>query len=136
MSRVVLVTGGSKGIGLAIAREQLGRRECALTRFARMSPQKVREVARQIQGLPAEEAIQLLRFIPRKSARLLSKTLASAIANAENNHQLSSADLVVVSATVNQGPVLKRSLPAARGSAHPIHKSMSHIRVALASATK
>ena len=52
----------------------------ALTRFARMSPQKVREVARQIQGLPAEEAVQLLRFIPRKSARLLSKTLASAIA--------------------------------------------------------
>ena len=69
----------------------------------RMSPQKVREVARQIQGLPAEEAIQLLRFIPRKSARLLAKTLASAIANAENNHNLSSSDLVIVSATVNQG---------------------------------
>jgi len=101
-----------------------------------MSPQKVREVARQIQGLPAEEAIQLLRFIPRKSARLLGKTLASAIANAENNHNLSSSDLVVVSATVNQGPVIKRSMPAARGSAHPIHKSMSHIRVALASPTK
>lgn len=101
----------------------------ATTRFARMSPQKVREVARQIQGLPAEEAIQLLRFIPRKSARLLGKTLASAIANAENNHNLSSSDLVIVSATVNQGPVIKRSMPAARGSAHPIHKSMSHIRV-------
>ena len=74
----------------------------ATTRFARMSPQKVREVARQIQGLPAEEAIQLLRFIPRKSARLLAKTLASAIANAENNHNLSSSDLVIVSATVNR----------------------------------
>ena len=108
----------------------------ATTRFARMSPQKVREVARQIQGLPAEEAVQLLRFIPRKSARLLSKTLASAIANAENNHNLSSSDLVIISATVNQGPVIKRSMPAARGSAHPIHKSMSHIRVSLGSATK
>ena len=108
----------------------------ATTRFARMSPQKVREVARQIQGLPAEEAVQLLRFIPRKSARLLAKTLDSAIANAENNHNLSSSDLVIVSATVNQCPVIKRSMPAARGSAHPIHKSMSHIRVSLGSATK
>ena len=108
----------------------------ATTRFARMSPQKVREVARQIQGLPAEEAVQLLRFIPRKSARILGKTLASAIANAENNHNLSSSELIVVSATFNQGPVIKRSMPAARGSAHPIHKSLSHVRVALGSATK
>lgn len=103
----------------------------ATTRYARMSPQKVRDVARQIQGLGAEEALQLLRFIPRKSARIIAKTLASAIANAENNHNLSSASLVVASATVNQGPAIKRSRPAARGSAHPILRSMSHVKVVL-----
>jgi large subunit ribosomal protein L22 len=107
----------------------------ATTRYARMSPGKVRDVARQIQGMPAEEALQLLRFIPRKSARIISKTLASAIANAENNHNLSSAGLVVVSATVNQGPAIKRFRPAARGGGaprHPILRSMSHVKVVLA----
>ncbi len=100
-----------------------------------MSPTKVREVARQIQGLPATQALDLLRYIPRKSARLVAKTLASAIANAENNHNLSVKTLVVASATVDQGFVIKRFMPAARGSAHPIHKGTSHIKVVLAEST-
>lgn len=100
-----------------------------------MSPTKVREVARQIQGLPATQALDLLRYIPRKSARLVAKTLASAIANAENNHNLSAKTLVVASATVDQGFVIKRFMPAARGSAHPIHKGTSHIKVVLAEST-
>lgn len=103
----------------------------AITKFARTTPQKVREVARQIQGLPASQAVDALRFIPRKSARLLAKTLKSAIANAENNHNLSTENLVVVSARVDQGPVIKRFRPSAKGSAHPIRKSTSHIRVVL-----
>lgn len=103
----------------------------AITKFARMTPQKVRDVARQIQGLPALQAVDLLRFIPRKSARLLLKTLNSAIANAENNNNLSSKDLVVSAATVGQGPVLKRFRPSAKGSAHPIRKSTSHITIVL-----
>lgn len=103
----------------------------AITKFARMTPQKVRDVARQIQGRPALEAVDLLRFIPRKSARLLLKTLNSAIANAENNNNLSPKDLVVSAATVGQGPVLKRFRPAAKGSAHPIRKSTSHITIVL-----
>ena len=100
-----------------------------------MSPTKVREVTRQIQGLPATQALDLLRYIPRKSARLVAKTLASAIANAENNHNLSVKTLVVASATVDQGFVIKRFMPAARGSAHPIHKGTSHIKVVLAEST-
>lgn len=100
-----------------------------------MSPTKVREVARQIQGLPATQALDLLRYIPRKSARLVAKTLASAIANAENNHNLSVKTLVVASATVDQGFVIKRFMPAARGSAHPIHKGTSHIKIVLAEST-
>ena len=107
----------------------------AIHRNARMSPQKVREVARQIQGLPANQALDLLRYIPRKSARLIAKVLASAIANAENNANLSSKSLFVASATVDQCIMIKRFKPAARGSAHPIEKGCSHIRVVLAETT-
>ena len=100
-----------------------------------MAPTKVREVTRQIQGLPATQALDLLRYIPRKSARLVAKTLASAIANAENNHNLSSKSLIVASATVDNGMVIKRFMPAARGSAHPIHKGTSHIKIVLSEST-
>ena len=110
----------------------------ALTRFARMSPKKMREVAREIQGLPAPQAVELLTLIPRKSARLIVKTLKSAIANAENNNNLSSDNLVVASAVIETGPVLKRFKAGARGSAMPRRKKMSHIRIVLseAAATK
>jgi large subunit ribosomal protein L22 len=64
----------------------------AITRYARMSPKKVREVARTIQGRKAPDAVDLLGIIPRKSARLIVKTLKSAIANAENNNNLSADD--------------------------------------------
>ncbi|MGF1484636.1 MAG: 50S ribosomal protein L22 [Opitutales bacterium] len=103
----------------------------ALTRFVRMSPMKVRDVAREIQGRPAGEALELLRFIPRKSARLLHKTLQSAIANAENNHNLAGDDLVIKLAVVEKGPAFRRFRPAARGSAHPYKKHTSHIRIVL-----
>ncbi|MDR3229288.1 MAG: 50S ribosomal protein L22 [Puniceicoccales bacterium] len=103
----------------------------AITRNVRSTPQKVRAVARIIQGLPAEKAVETLRFIPRKSARLLGKTLKSAIANAENNNQLAAAQLTVVSARADQGPVLDRHRPSAKGSAHPIRKSTSHITITL-----
>lgn len=103
----------------------------ARTNYSRMSAKKVREVTRVIQGRPAAEAQELLRFIPRKSARLVAKTLSSAVANAENNHNLASAELLVARAVVDEGPVLKRFRPAARGSAHPIRKRTSHITIVL-----
>jgi large subunit ribosomal protein L22 len=107
----------------------------ALTRNARMSPKKVREVARTIQGRKAPEAVDYLTLIPRKSARLLVKTLKSAIANAENNNNLSADSLVVKSAVVENGPVLKRFKAGARGSAMPRRKKMSHIRIVLSDGT-
>ena len=97
-----------------------------------MSPMKIRDITRQIQGLGATDALELLKFIPRKSARIVSKTLQSAIANAENNHNLSSETLVIFKAVVDEGPALKRYKPAARGSAHPIRKRTSHINIVLA----
>lgn len=102
-----------------------------MTKFARMSDKKVREVARKIQGRNAAEALEILRLVPRKSAALIAKTLASAIANAENNNGASAAALKVKSAIVNQGIAFKRFRAVARGSAHPIRKRTSHITIVL-----
>jgi large subunit ribosomal protein L22 len=100
-------------------------------RFAKISAFKAREVTRAIQGLPASDALDLLRFTPKKAAVLILKTLKSAIANAENNNSLNAADLVVKEAVVGEGPTLKRFQPKARGSAGPIRKRTSHIKVVL-----
>ena len=96
-----------------------------------MSPKKVRELANQIQGRRVAEALDLVMLIPRKSARLVAKTLKSAVANAENNNNLSADQLFVHRALVENGPVLKRFKAGARGSAKPRVKRMSHIRIVL-----
>ena len=103
----------------------------ALTRYARMSPKKVREVARLIQGRSVNEAIDFLTLIPRKSARLLVKTLKSAVANAENNNSITADQLTVHRALIENGPVLKRFKAGAKGSAKPRVKRMSHLRIVL-----
>jgi large subunit ribosomal protein L22 len=103
----------------------------ALTRNAHMSPKKVREVARLIQGRSVTEALDYIALIPRKSARLLAKTLKSAVANAENNNSISADQLVVFRALVENGPVLKRFKAGAKGSAKPRVKRMSHLRIIL-----
>jgi len=103
----------------------------ALTKDARISPTKVRDLARVIQGRSASDALNIVRFSERKGAMYMSKTLKSAIANAENNHELSADDLIVKSATVEKGHVMKRFQPRARGSASPILKRMSHIKIIL-----
>jgi large subunit ribosomal protein L22 len=105
----------------------------ALTRYARMSPKKVREVARLIQGRRADQALDFLTLIPRKSSRLLAKTLKSAIANSENDSKVSipASKLFVHRALVEKGPVLKRFKAGARGSAKPRQKRMSHLRIVL-----
>ena len=103
----------------------------SLTKFARMSDKKVREIAREVQGLNAAEALEILKLVPRKSARLVAKTLASAIANAENNNGLSAANMKIKSAVGNQGIAFRRFRPVARGSAHPIRKRTSHILIIL-----
>ncbi len=104
----------------------------ALTKYTRISPKKARDVSREIVGLPANDALEILRFIPRKAARMYYKTLQSAIANAENNHNLSSDSLIVKSAVADEGPTIRRFKPVARGSAHPIRKRTSHLRIILA----
>jgi len=103
----------------------------SIYRFARISPFKAREVTREIQGLPVQQALDLLAFTPKKAAGLVAKTLKSAVANAENNHQARAEALVVREAVVGEGPTLQRFQPKARGSAGPIRKRTSHIRIIL-----
>lgn len=94
-----------------------------------MSAQKMREVTRQIQGLPALQAQAILAVVPRKSARFVAKTLKSAIANAENNNGIKPETLRVKSAVAGQATTMKRFTPKARGSAGPILKRTCHIKI-------
>jgi len=84
-----------------------------------------------VQGLPADQALAILKVVPRKSARAVAKTLASAIANAENNHGLKRERLVVHRAYAQTAGSFKRFIPKARGSAGPILKRSSHIKIIL-----
>ena len=100
-------------------------------KFARISARKARDVAREIQGLPVSDALNLLNFTPRKGAFLFSKTMKTALADAENNFELSVEGLYVKSAVVGEGPTFKRFMPRARGSAASIRKRTSHLTVVL-----
>jgi len=96
-----------------------------------MSAQKMREVVRQIQGLPALQAQAVLAVVPRKGARFAAKTLKSAIANAENNNKLRPETLRIKEAVAGTATTLKRFQPKARGSAGPILKRRCHIKITL-----
>src|ERR1700758_838111 len=100
-------------------------------KYARISPFKVREVTREIQGLPVSAALDVLAFTPKKAAFLINKTLKSAIANAENNANLKVDGLIVKEAVVGEGPTFKRMMTRARGSGARILKRTSHIRIVL-----
>lgn len=101
-------------------------------KYAHISSQKARQVTRAITGMPVSQALSVLDFTPKKAAQLIGKVLRTAIANAENNHELDGEDLVVLSALATPGPTLKRIMPRARGSAGAIKKRLSHITVILA----
>ena len=101
----------------------------ALTRNVRISARKARPVARKVQGLPVATALNVLDFNPTKAAKLLGDTLRSAIANASANHGSQANALVVKSAVFDEGARLRRFWPRARGSASPIQKKLSHIKV-------
>src|SRR5271168_3285456 len=106
----------------------------AETKYARISAFKVREVTREIQGLRAEAALEIVRLIPKKSARLIGKVLASAIANAENNNNLRASTLIVKQAVAGEGPTMKRMHTRARGGGARINKRSAHIKITLTEA--
>ena len=103
----------------------------AIARNVNMSAQKMREMVRQIQGLPAAQAAAVLAVVPRKSARVVAKTLQSAIANAENNNGAKLADLIVLEAVAGTATSFKRFTPKARGSAGPVIKRNCHVKIVL-----
>ena len=103
----------------------------SIYRYARISPFKVREVTREIQGLSVSAALDILAFTPKKAAALINKTLKSAVANAENNANMRVDGLVVKEAIVGEGPTMKRMMARARGSGSRILKRTSHIRIVL-----
>src|SRR5438874_8926156 len=103
----------------------------AIYRYAKISPFKAREITREIQGLPVSAALDVVAYSPKKAAALISKTLKSAIANAENNANLRVDGLVVKEAIGGEGPTMKRMMTRARGSGSTIRKRSSHIRITL-----
>ena len=103
----------------------------AAHRFAPISPTKVRKFADLVRHRPVQEALDLLRFLPNRGARMLGKVIKSALANAEDRGARRIEDMVVVYAAVDEGPRAKRIRPRARGMAFMVIKRFSHIRVAI-----
>jgi ribosomal protein L22 len=103
----------------------------ASARYIRVAPRKARLVADQVRGLTVPEARTLLDFSVRGAARDISKLIASAAANAENNHELVADDMRIAEIQVDEGPTLKRWRARARGRATRIEKRTSHVSVAL-----
>ncbi len=104
----------------------------AVLKFIRLSPTKARLIAREVQGMNAEIALARLEFTPNKGAKVISKVIASAVANGGFEPE----EVVVTSCRVDAGPVLKRFRPRARGSASGIRKPTSHIMVEVSEAAK
>src|SRR6478609_8384602 len=101
----------------------------AVARHVRISPMKARRVVDLVRGLPAKEALTVLKFAPQAASETVYKVLASAVANAENNERLDPDSLLVRAAYVDEGPTLKRFRPRAQGRAYRIRKRTCHITI-------
>jgi large subunit ribosomal protein L22 len=104
----------------------------AKAKYIRISPRKVRLVVDVIRGMGITQGMNQLKFINKKASGPVRKLLASAIANAANNFELSEDNLYIKEARVDEGPTLRRWRPRARGRATPIRKRTSHINIVLA----
>jgi large subunit ribosomal protein L22 len=108
----------------------------AIYRYADMSPRKIRPFATLVRGRSADEALELLRYLPNKSARLLEQVVKSAMGNAEflrdeKGLTFDMDNLYVAESRIDGGPMLKRIMPRARGTAYPIKRRYAHIHVTL-----
>ena len=101
----------------------------AIEKFIRISPRKLRYVADIVRNKSVEEAVDILAFTPKKAASIVKKAVESAAANAAENHDMDEEGLVVAKIVVNEGPILKRFRPRARGRATRIRKRTSHLTV-------
>jgi large subunit ribosomal protein L22 len=101
----------------------------ARTRFVRISPQKLRLVCALVAGKKVDQALAILEFTPKKGAKIISKTLVAAIANARDQQNVDEDKLYVKRAIADTGPTWKRSLQRAHMHATPILKRSSHLTV-------
>jgi len=101
----------------------------AVARHVRISPMKARRVVDLVRGLPATEALTVLKFAPQAASEQVYKVVASAVANAENNERLDPESLLIKAAYVDEGPTLKRFRPRAQGRAYRIRKRTCHITI-------
>jgi large subunit ribosomal protein L22 len=105
----------------------------ARARHVGIAPMKARRVVDLVRGMPAREALNVLKFAPQAASENVYKVIASAIANAEHNQHLDPETLVIAQAFVDEGPTAKRFRPRAQGRAYRIRKRTSHITVILES---
>ena len=101
----------------------------AQARYVRVTPMKARRVVDLIRGMKADDAQAMLRFAPQAASEPVGKALASAVANAANNHGMDAKELTISEAFVDEGPTMKRIRPRAQGRAFRILKRSSHITV-------
>lgn len=116
---------------LQLLEERREKRPHAIARHIRISPYKVRSVIDLVRGKHLDEAVAILLNLPKSSSEPVLKVINSAAANAEHNMQLARKDLIVAEIFADQGPVMKRMVPKAKGSAGGILKRSSHITVIL-----
>lgn len=98
---------------------------------ARITPKKINLVSDMVRTKGVVESMDILKFTPKKGARILLKLLKSALSNAENNFKQEKDNLYIKEITVTKGPTLKRSVPISRGRVHPILKRNAHITILL-----
>ncbi len=103
----------------------------ATAKYLRISPKKARPVIALIRGKQVDEALAIMKYTPKKAARMIYKVLYSAMSNAVNNHDMDRERLIVHRAYVNEGPRLKRLKPRAFGRADIMKRRLSHITVEL-----
>jgi len=106
-------------------------KQTAQLNYLRMAPRKVRLLGDMLKGMAVNEAEAQLVFERKRASKPLLKLLRSAVANAKNSKKMNPENLVIENVRVDKGPIMKRSLPRARGMATPIHKIMSHVTITL-----
>ncbi len=105
-------------------------------RFARTSVLKLRPILNLVRGKYADDALDILKYMPQRGARMIEKVLKSAMANAEDRGMRNVGDLLIVDARGDGGPMFKRLMPRARGMAYLIRRRSAHITIGLADLTK
>jgi len=103
----------------------------AVSKYMRISPQKVRRLVDAVKGKPVEKGLDILKFMPQKAAKIVEKTMRSAVANADQNPDVDVDSLIIRNIIADQGPTLKRFRARARGRGTRILKRTTHVTVIL-----